>query len=74
MTGRLPPPTRHNAAPAPSTLPEELLLAALSWYVGMVRSRHCRLSTTAPTECWSGQHTSSSLRWGIEPTKCPRSA
>ncbi len=28
MTGRLPPPTRHNAAPAPSTLPEELLLAA----------------------------------------------
>jgi hypothetical protein len=27
MTGRLPPPTRHNSAPAPSTLPEELLLA-----------------------------------------------
>ncbi len=27
MTGRPPPPTRHNAAPAPSTLPEELLLA-----------------------------------------------
>jgi hypothetical protein len=26
MTGRPPPPTRHNAAPAPSTLPEELLL------------------------------------------------
>jgi hypothetical protein len=27
MTGRPPSPTRHNAAPAPSTLPEELLLA-----------------------------------------------
>ncbi len=28
MTGcRLPPPARHNAAPGPSTLPEELLLA-----------------------------------------------
>jgi hypothetical protein len=27
MTGRPPPPARHNAAPAPSTLPEELLLA-----------------------------------------------
>jgi hypothetical protein len=27
MTGRPPPPTRHNSAPAPSTLPEELLLA-----------------------------------------------
>jgi hypothetical protein len=27
MTGRPTPPTRHNSAPAPSTLPEELLLA-----------------------------------------------
>jgi hypothetical protein len=27
MTGRPPPPARHYAAPAPSTLPEELLLA-----------------------------------------------
>jgi hypothetical protein len=27
MTGRPPPPTWHNSAPAPSTLPEELLLA-----------------------------------------------
>jgi hypothetical protein len=27
MTGRLPPPTQHNSAPASSTLPEELLLA-----------------------------------------------
>jgi hypothetical protein len=27
LTGRAPPPTWHNAAPAPSTLPEELLLA-----------------------------------------------
>jgi hypothetical protein len=27
MTSRQPPPARHNAAPAPSTLPEELLLA-----------------------------------------------
>jgi hypothetical protein len=27
MTGRPPPPTHHNSAPAPSTLPEELLLA-----------------------------------------------
>jgi hypothetical protein len=27
MTGRLPPPSQHNSAPAPSTLPEELLLA-----------------------------------------------
>jgi hypothetical protein len=27
MTGRPPPPAWHNAAPAPSTLPEELLLA-----------------------------------------------
>jgi hypothetical protein len=27
MTGCLPPPTRHNSAPAPSTLPNELLLA-----------------------------------------------
>ncbi len=27
MTGRPPPPTRHNSAPAPSTRPEELLLA-----------------------------------------------
>jgi hypothetical protein len=27
MTSRPPPPTRHNSAPAPSTLPEELLLA-----------------------------------------------
>ncbi len=27
MNGRPPPPTRHNSAPAPSTLPEELLLA-----------------------------------------------
>jgi hypothetical protein len=27
MTGRPPPPTRHNSTPAPSTLPEELLLA-----------------------------------------------
>jgi hypothetical protein len=27
MAGRPPPPTRHNSAPAPSTLPEELLLA-----------------------------------------------
>jgi hypothetical protein len=27
MTGRPPRPTQHNAAPAPSTLPEELLLA-----------------------------------------------
>jgi transposase InsO family protein len=27
MTIRPPPPTRHNSAPAPSTLPEELLLA-----------------------------------------------
>jgi hypothetical protein len=27
MTGRPPPPTRHNSAPAPSTIPEELLLA-----------------------------------------------
>ncbi len=27
MTGRPPPPTRHNSAPAPSTLLEELLLA-----------------------------------------------
>jgi hypothetical protein len=27
MTSRPPPPTRHNPAPAPSTLPEELLLA-----------------------------------------------
>jgi hypothetical protein len=26
MTGRPPPPTRHNTAPAPSTLPGELLL------------------------------------------------
>jgi hypothetical protein len=26
-SGSLPPPTRHNSAPAPSTLPEELLLA-----------------------------------------------
>ncbi len=29
MTGRPPPLTRHNSAPAPSTLPEELLLARL---------------------------------------------
>jgi hypothetical protein len=29
MTGRPPPPARHNTAPAPSTLPEELLLARL---------------------------------------------
>jgi hypothetical protein len=27
MATRPPPPTRHNLAPAPSTLPEELLLA-----------------------------------------------
>jgi hypothetical protein len=27
MTGRPPPPARHNAAPAPTALPEELLLA-----------------------------------------------
>jgi hypothetical protein len=27
MTGRPPPPMRHNSAPAPSILPEELLLA-----------------------------------------------
>jgi hypothetical protein len=27
MTSRPPPPTRQNSAPAPSTLPEELLLA-----------------------------------------------
>jgi hypothetical protein len=27
MAGRLLPPTRHNSAPAPSTLPEELMLA-----------------------------------------------
>jgi hypothetical protein len=27
MTGRPPPPARHNTAPAPATLPEELLLA-----------------------------------------------
>jgi hypothetical protein len=27
MNGRPPPPTRHNSAPAPSTLPEKLLLA-----------------------------------------------
>jgi hypothetical protein len=27
MTGRPPPPARHNTAPAPSTLPEKLLLA-----------------------------------------------
>jgi hypothetical protein len=27
MTGCLPPPTQHNSAPGPSTLPEELLLA-----------------------------------------------
>ncbi len=27
MAGRPPPPTRHNSAPTPSTLPEELLLA-----------------------------------------------
>jgi hypothetical protein len=27
VTGRRPPPTRYNSAPAPSTLPEELLLA-----------------------------------------------
>jgi hypothetical protein len=27
MAGRPPPPTWHNSAPAPSTLPEELLLA-----------------------------------------------
>jgi hypothetical protein len=27
MTGHPPPPTRHNSVPAPSTLPEELLLA-----------------------------------------------
>jgi hypothetical protein len=36
-----------------------------------VRSRCCRRSTTALTECWSGQHTSS---WRIEPTRCPHSA
>ncbi len=35
MTGRPPPPARHNAAPAPSTLPEELLLARFV----LVRSR-----------------------------------
>jgi hypothetical protein len=28
MAGGPPPPTRHNSAPAPSTLPEELLLVA----------------------------------------------
>jgi hypothetical protein len=51
MTGRPPPPARQNTAPAPCALPEELLLACFI----LVRSHRCRRSTTAPTECWSGQ-------------------
>jgi hypothetical protein len=47
---------------------------ASSWSAGTAHNRCCHLSTTAPTECWSGQHTSSCSRWGIEPTRCPRSA
>ena len=50
MTGRLPSPTQHNSAPAPSTLPEELLLA---------RFILVRWDGVQP-QCWSGRHTSSS--------------
>ena len=50
MTVRLPSPTQHNSAPAPSTLPEELLLARFV----LVRR------DGAQPQCWSGQHISSS--------------
>jgi hypothetical protein len=50
MTGRLPSLTQHNSAPAPSTLPEELLLAR---FVLVLRDG-------AQPQCWSGRHTSSS--------------
>jgi hypothetical protein len=49
MTGHPPPPTRHNSAPAPSILPEELLLASY-WATGTGRSRRCRQSTTDLTD------------------------
>jgi hypothetical protein len=60
MAGRPPPPTWHNSAPAPSTLPEELLLArfVLVRQVWTVHSRRCPRSTTDLTKCWSGQHIS----------------
>jgi hypothetical protein len=76
VTNRPPPPTRHNSSPAPSTVHylKNCCWPASSWSARTVRSRRCRPSTTAPTECWSGQHTSSSSRWGTEPTRCPRSA
>ncbi len=73
MTGRPPPPTRHNSAPAPSTLPEELLLARFVLVCQDGAQPPLSPIYDGPTECWSGQHTSSSSRWGIEPTRCPRS-
>jgi hypothetical protein len=74
MTSRPPPPARHNAARLHPHYLRSCCWPASSWSEEIVRSRRCRLSTTAPTECWSGQLTSSCSRWGIEPTKCPRSA
>ncbi len=73
------PAARHRRHGTTRLLPPQLYLKSCCWpasssSAGTVRSRRCRLSTTAPTECWSGQPTSSSSRWGTEPTRCPHSA
>jgi hypothetical protein len=60
MTGRPPPPTWHNSAPAPSTLPEELLLACFVLVRRDGAQPPLSRSTTDLTEYWSGQHISSS--------------
>jgi hypothetical protein len=71
-----PPPRRHGTMQpqAHQHCLRSCCWPASSWSAGTVLSCRCHLSTTAPTECWSSQQTSSCSRWGIEPTKCPRSA
>ncbi len=75
MTGRPPLPARHNTAPAPSTLLEELLLARF-----VLVSKDGAQPPQSPIYdgpyrvLERGQHTSSCSRWGIEPTRCPHSA
>ncbi|MFO0004272.1 MAG: hypothetical protein ACK559_24380, partial [bacterium] len=60
---------RPPTTPAPSTLPEELLLARFV----LVRRDGAQPPLSpiydGPTECWSGQPASSCSRWGIEPTR-----
>ncbi len=75
MTGKPPLATRHNAAPAPPTPPEDLMLAhALSWSA-VTAHRHCSPpSTTAPTASWSGPTISFAYKSASELTTFPHFA